>query len=108
MTLLPIHIVELLTISLIFLSAFRVFKHLSLETSTNTFHIAQTDQPVGNQPIKPETKASQPVSMLANPTLNKQIQSNTNTPLTQPKSKIEENNPEQAQTLLKNYIGDFF
>jgi hypothetical protein len=106
----PIHILELLTLGLILLSIFRIFKNLSFETANDSFQHALSDFPATQERIGPsipprlefvkplETKTLKPLYTIDNTDIPQNtIVKSTNT-----------NPTKQHQTVLKNYIGDFF
>lgn len=109
MTVSPIHLLELLTLGLILLSIYRIFKNLALETANNTFQQVLSDLPAAQERIDPimppklelvkplESKTLNSLNKLDNTPPQKSTIKSTNTDLT-----------EKHQTALKNYIGDFF
>ena len=119
LTVFPIHILETLTICLILLNIYRIFRHLSLENDNNGLPISipepnQNLQTLTNLhkessgKLTPEIKSStsniedRPSLKLAAPSASTLSASSKKQILHLP----EKNEPHQ--TVLKNYIGDFF
>lgn len=114
LTIISIHILEFITLGLVFLSAFRIFKELSLEANNKhtlsecniNSSIQDSNSLVSNQSsnqavIKPDSSPT----LLAN---NLQIIKSDYSEKISEKIDSEIKSTLQNQALLKNYIGDFF
>lgn len=124
LTLFPIHIIELVTLGLIFLFVYRIIKQLSLETfPSSATHTAISEHSIQAEKQVNQTKTSHPEHSLTEsqakeyPTSEQETCSNlynTTQNISAPniKDKPPATKPQQQagqnQAMLKNYIGDFF
>ena len=113
----PIHILETITICLILLNIYRIFRHLSLDNENNSLPIPiprlNENQPALTIPtqktsgtLTPEVKSSF-IEEKASPKITDPNIS-TLSDLSQKQILHLPEKAERHQTVLKNYIGDFF
>lgn len=111
LALFPIHILEFITVCLILLSAFRIFRELSLEVNNDASQYALSEpstkpldsnkNSLNRQTFDPTPKTETTLKLISN---NDKLLPSKSLKQTTAESEL----TEQHQAVLKNYIGDFF
>lgn len=93
MTIFPIHIIELLTVALVLLVAYRIFQAQTAEAKSQ-FYLSHQEESVHRSSNKPDAVA--------------QAEQNESQQMLESHGDPSEKKSVCHQTVLNNYIGDFF